>query len=358
MREPVLSIIIPVYQAEDTLRPCLDSALAQEADGLPLEVICVDDGSTDGSLAILEEYAQKEARVTALTQRNQYAGAARNRGMAAARGKYLAFLDADDILLPGGLEALYRQAERHGLDWIKGAFVCQGADTGQRYTTLYSTLSCVNALQRRRVLRFDQLPARLLNVPDVPWNGLYRRTFLEEHRIRFNHLRCVNDHSFYIACLLHARRLMVTRRAVACYRVGRANSLVGGKAAHFEDQLESCRIVRGLCRETSPDLTRQIMRQELNGLLGWYERLLPQAADPEALEAALSGFLRELDEDEVGAAFVRSFSYGASYFRLRYGTEPPQRPPAPLRALRCWQEHGLRYTWEKLHTHGGKTWEE
>ena len=70
MREPVLSIIIPVYQAEDTLRPCLDSALAQEADGLPLEVICVDDGSTDGSLDILKEYATEDSRIQIIEQKN------------------------------------------------------------------------------------------------------------------------------------------------------------------------------------------------------------------------------------------------------------------------------------------------
>ena len=91
-----LSVIIPVYNAERYLRRCLDSVLAQTL--REFEVICVDDGSTDGSAAILAEYAAKDTRVRVRTQENRGQGAARNRGLEVARGEYIYFVDADDEL--------------------------------------------------------------------------------------------------------------------------------------------------------------------------------------------------------------------------------------------------------------------
>lgn len=91
-----LSVIIPVYNAERYLRRCLDSVLAQTL--RDIEIICIDDGSTDGSVAILAEYAAKDVRIRVLRQENRGQGVARNRGLAVAHGEYVYFMDADDEL--------------------------------------------------------------------------------------------------------------------------------------------------------------------------------------------------------------------------------------------------------------------
>ena len=96
---PRLSVIIPVYNAEPYLRRCLDSVLTQSC--RDLEVICVDDGSTDGSAALCDAYAAADPRLRVIRQENLSAGAARNRGLAAATGEFVHFLDADDWLEPG-----------------------------------------------------------------------------------------------------------------------------------------------------------------------------------------------------------------------------------------------------------------
>ncbi len=347
-----VSVIIPVYNAESHLAACLDSLLAQNE--LRLEVICVDDGSTDGSLQILRDYEAGDARVAVLTQKNAFAGTARNRGLEMARGEYVAFLDADDQSLPGALARMYHRAEANRLDVLKAGF-CY-VEGGETYATLYSTLSCINRFQAGRVLRFNGLPRRLLQVPDVPWNGLYRRAFLERHRIRFNGLRCVNDHSFWIDCLIHADRLMIDHTPVAVYRVEQGDSLVGGKAAHFSCQLESYRIVREMVQSLPDALRLPVMRSELNGLLGWYERLRPQSLQPEALDGQVTEFLRQLDENDVGTAFLRSFPYSSIYYGLRYGRLAPKRPSPLARAVECWRDHGWRYTWEKLCSKGERKW--
>ena len=109
MSEIPVSVIVPVYNVEKYLAACLDSALMQTLS--PLEIVCVDDGSTDASPAILAEYARRDARIVALRQPNGGLSAARNAGMAAARGEYLLFLDSDDTLAaPDALDMLFYEA--------------------------------------------------------------------------------------------------------------------------------------------------------------------------------------------------------------------------------------------------------
>lgn len=342
-----ISVVIPVYNAQAHLEQCLDSVLSQGMEAF--EVICVDDGSTDASPELLRGYTRRDGRVRVLCQQNQYAGAARNRGIQAAQGAYIAFLDADDFYLPGALERLYQLAERHQADVVKGSFLILDMSDGRRYTTLFSTNSGIGRRWYRRTCSFRQAPDRLLNAADVPWNGLYRRRFLEERGISFNALRCVNDHSFYIQCLLEAERILFTDARIACYRVEQTGSLVGRKAEHFDDQIRSYGIVRSLCHGVAPDLSRRILRQEFNGVLGWYLYLRPRAVNPEALDGQLVEFLRDFDEADVGEDYLRTFSFRELYYGMRYGTAAPGRRPAPpVRMVRCWREHGWHYTLERM----------
>ena len=212
--QPEVSVIIPVYNRAAHIAQALDSVLSQDISAI--EVICIDDGSTDDSLHILQQYSEKDKRVRVYTQKNQYAGVARNRGLHEASGEYIAFLDADDFFLPDALSALLKQARQYKLDMLKGSFEYLDSNTGQRYQTLESVNCSVSRWDRKRVLSFADRPKRLLNVFDVPWNGIYRRDFLNQNKIRFNSLICVNDHSFFIHCLLKAQRIMICDTVVAC----------------------------------------------------------------------------------------------------------------------------------------------
>ena len=116
MNEIKVSVIIPVYNTENYLRECLDSVLAQTL--REIEVICVDDGSTDNSLNILKEYQNKDTRIVVLTQENRSAGAARNYGLSIAKGKYLSFLDSDDFFDKELLRKAYKNAEKNNADIV------------------------------------------------------------------------------------------------------------------------------------------------------------------------------------------------------------------------------------------------
>ena len=109
-----VSVIIPVYNVEPYLKQCMDSVVGQTLKDI--EIICVDDGSTDNSLDILREYAAEDSRIQIIEQKNAGAGAARNNGMRYATGKYLSFLDSDDFFEPRMLEKAYDLAEKDQAD--------------------------------------------------------------------------------------------------------------------------------------------------------------------------------------------------------------------------------------------------
>lgn len=113
-KAPILSVVVPVFNLEGTVHDALNSVLFEQE--LVLEVICVDDGSTDGSLQQILNFSQLDARVTVLSQRNQGLSGARNAGLNLARGKFVSFLDADDFLALGALAAGVKAMEAQGLD--------------------------------------------------------------------------------------------------------------------------------------------------------------------------------------------------------------------------------------------------
>ena len=99
---PVLSLLVPIYNVERYLRECLDSAVAQTLEDI--EIICINDGSTDNSPAIICEYMQRDARVKMIDKANSGYGDSMNRGLEMARGKYVGILESDDFMVPDALE--------------------------------------------------------------------------------------------------------------------------------------------------------------------------------------------------------------------------------------------------------------
>ncbi len=114
---PKVSVIIPVYNVEKYISKCLDSLLNQTFDDF--EVICVDDGSKDDSASILSYYAQKDSRIKVISQQNQGASVARNRGLDEAIGEWICFVDSDDFVHPQMLSIIVGQAEANGVDFVQ-----------------------------------------------------------------------------------------------------------------------------------------------------------------------------------------------------------------------------------------------
>lgn len=168
MKEPKVSVVIPVYNTERYLGACLDSVLAQTL--TDLEVIAVDDGSTDSSPEMLREYAVRDGRVRIIGLSHSNAGHCRNAGLSVARGEFLAFLDSDDTFGPDFLDTLVKLAEDRGADIAVSGRVDS---------------SCA-------------------------WNKLFRASFVRERRLEFLEQQSTNDFTFVFAALTEAREIVST----------------------------------------------------------------------------------------------------------------------------------------------------
>ena len=107
-----ISVVVPIYNTKPWLSACVDSILDQKVN-VPIEVLLIDDGSTDGSAEVCDKYAARDPRVKVIHQENQGLSAARNAGIDAARGRYYSFIDSDDVVLPRFLQTLYDACEKH-----------------------------------------------------------------------------------------------------------------------------------------------------------------------------------------------------------------------------------------------------
>ena len=236
-----VSVIIPVYNTEKYLRECLDSVLNQSL--RDIEIICVDDGSTDSSPQILEEYAQRDSRVKILRQQNKFAGVARNNGMKIARGKYLCFLDSDDTFAPEMLKKMVARAEtadadivccgfrNHFEDGSRADYVTEigsaaGGDSGVGDATTYC-------------LRDSDLSFGTFNA--VVWNKIFLREFVESTPgLTFLETSSSNDLTFVYVALAAANRIAVVPGALLTHLRFRTGSISETRHVNQGNCLQAC----------------------------------------------------------------------------------------------------------------------
>ena len=211
---PAVSIIIPVYNTEKYLREALDTVLAQTM--TDIEVLCVDDGSTDSSLDILHEYAAKDPRVTVFTQDHQYAGAARNLGIKHAAGKYLLFLDSDDLFDPQMVEKSYARAEETNADICVFSGEMFDDITGERRP---APNYCRPDLCPEAVFSAKDHPKEIFTVSyPGPCNKLFRREFIITEGIEFQAIHSCNDVAFVLTAMACAKRIALLNEPLFSYR--------------------------------------------------------------------------------------------------------------------------------------------
>ena len=227
---PKVSVVLPCYNVEQYVRECLESALAQTLKDI--EIICVNDGSTDNTLAILQEYAQKDVRVKVIDKENSGYGSSMNCGVDAATGEYIAILETDDCVKSHMYETLYKMAHKHNLDVIKSDYEIFLGEGNQRSYTYMRT--CRKYSQYRKVIdpekRIDVFNARMNT-----WTGLYKRSFLLENGIRHNETpgASYQDNGFWFQTFLWAKRLMFLNKAFYQLRRDNPNSSVHSKEKVF-----------------------------------------------------------------------------------------------------------------------------
>lgn len=217
MNSPLVSVVVPVYNACQYLRQTLDCICKQTLKDI--EIILVDDGSTDGSLEVLREYERNDARITVLLQEHEYAGAARNKGMAIAKGKYFSFLDADDIFEPNMLELMVNRAEEEQAEVVicrSEIFYKEGEYKPLSWALKDSYLKGVDL--RRFSFKDKAASVAFQSVLGWPWDKLFLRSYVENNGFKFGLTRHGNDGPFVFPATYAADRVSVVDEVLVKYR--------------------------------------------------------------------------------------------------------------------------------------------
>ena len=204
---PKVSVIIQTYNVEPYLVECMESITRQTLKDI--EIICINDGSTDGSLKILQEYAAKDDRIKIVDKENGGYGIGMNIGLDMATGEYIGILEPDDYVAITMYEDLYKVAKDSDLDFVKADFYrFQRGETGNMYL-VYNHLS-KNLEDYNKLFNPSETPEALLYIMNT-WSGIYKRDFIEKYGIRHNETpgASFQDNGFWFQTFVYGKRAMI-----------------------------------------------------------------------------------------------------------------------------------------------------
>ena len=206
-----VSIIIPTYNVEQYLVECMESVVRQTLKDI--EIICINDGSTDHSLEILKSYAEKDDRIILVDKENGGYGIGMNIGLEKATGEYIGIVEPDDYVPLHMYEDLYQVAKENDLDFVKADFYrFKRNDANGNMELVYFHLSD-DANDYNKVFDPSQTP-RAVNFVMNTWSGIYRREFLEKNHIRHNETpgASFQDNGFFFQTFAFGKRAMIINK--------------------------------------------------------------------------------------------------------------------------------------------------
>lgn len=296
---PEVSVLIPIYNVERYLERCLTSLVGQTYDDF--EAICINDGSTDGSRSIIQRFLDADSRFRVIDKENSGYGASMNRGLDAARGRYVAILESDDFFEPDALAVLHEAAEMNQAEVVKANFYLYWSRPEERR----ELFRVVDEVEAGHVLRpLDDL-AVFFRKPSI-WSALYRRDFLVDDSIRFLETpgASYQDSGFNFKVWASARRVAFLAAPVLNYRQDNEGSSVNnpGKVFCVCDEYASMEeFVRARGSADERRLLAILQRMKLDSYLWNYDRLAPELR-PAFVERAAEEFRAAFKRGEVDLA--------------------------------------------------------
>lgn len=316
---PKVSVLVPICNVEKYLDECLESIRVQTLNDI--EIICINDGSTDKSLSIVNRFAESDRRFKVIDKKNSGYGDSMNKGLDCARGEYIAIVESDDFLDSDALEYMINEAEKQNLDVFKCNFWLYWSNTSidrmNRNNFYYPFASPEMALMGAH--RAVDYPYCFWGKASI-WSAIYRREFLDENGIRFLPTpgASYQDSSFTFKVLACADHIAFSSRAFLHYRQDNENSSVNSKGKVFCTCDEHAEIKRFL-EEDRPDLKDELdpIRARLKFLnYRWnYDRL-----GNELKQSFLNRFSAEMREE------IESGSIPNGYFDGSYRRNPKLSP--------------------------------
>lgn len=218
-----VSIIIPVYNVERYLARCIDSCINQTYNNV--EIICVNDGSTDGSLNILEHYKILDSRIQIINKENGGLSSARNAGVAASVGDYILFVDSDDFISCDSVEHLVRNAERNSSDVVIFDYFYAHVDRSMR--KILTIIEWNDKRYENKSFNLSNVDkSAYLLIPVAAWCKFYRAEFLKENNITFFEGVIFEDVDYNAKVLSKAERITYVNEPLYHYYVGRSDQIM------------------------------------------------------------------------------------------------------------------------------------
>jgi len=361
---PKVSVIIPVYNAGQYLRACLDCVMNQTL--RDIEIICVDDGSEDTSRMILQQYCESDKRIKVLTQENQGAGPARNKAMLCAEGEYVCFLDSDDCYPePDTLEKLYAKAcENHAL--ICGGSFSEVRPSGELITSydqemLWGYTFTEEGWIEYRDYQFDYGYHRFL----------YSREMLIQYNIFFPPLRRFQDPPFFIQAMIQAGRFYAIPDITYRYRSSNRTVAIQSSKEKTRDLLLGLSMNLALAQEndlrklfeltvkrcardyrTVLNTAEEMNDEEINTILSKLNVMASEVLNgkPNAFFQIQAKNERLEKEVNILQSDLDHVHNSASY---RIGRTITWLPRKVRGGVRCFQDHGAGYTARRALYHMG-----
>ena len=263
---PKVSVIVPVYNVEQYLPKCLDSLIKQTLDDI--EILIIDDGSTDSSGVIADQYAESNKNIVVVHKPNEGYGKTMNLGLSLVKGEYVGILESDDWCSPFMLERLYTVAKEKDIQVIKSDYYqWWGIDDHSRYQNVVRSdlYDVITNIKRN---------AEILFLPPTIWSALYKRDFLEENCISFLGTpgASYQDTSFHHKVMCCVKSLLIINEGYIYYRQDNTSSSVNNKGKIFcicDEYNESYNFLKN--RDAT--LIRFLERARVGGYIWNYNRL-------------------------------------------------------------------------------------
>ncbi|MBI6069578.1 glycosyltransferase [Clostridium perfringens] len=213
MNNKKISFIVPVYNVEQYLKQCIESIINQNIE--PKEIILVNDGSTDNSKLICEEYSKKFKNIKVINKKNGGLSSARNEGIKNATGEYLFFVDSDDFLIGDYISSIYNECKKNDLDIIRCIYCRYNNEKGE-----------IIEKNEKRKLYYDKVLSGIEFLKEeiknntyevVAWLGLFKREYLMKNNIKFTENVTHEDHEFFLKCLLSEKNNNIMKKDLIIY---------------------------------------------------------------------------------------------------------------------------------------------
>lgn len=322
-----VTVILPIYNTEDFLDAALRSARAN--DRCALEILCLNDGSTDGSLDIMRAHAAQDGRVRVIDKENQGYGATMNRGIAEARGRYVAILEPDDYVLPHMYDELYAYALRFGLPDIAKSSYWRVVDAGTDHEHRLRCLYYGRVRPPHQPFQIADAPRLVTHHPSI-WSALYRRGFLEDKGIAFKEVPGAGwvDNPFWYETMCQAKSIVYTDEAWYCYREDLASSSSSQRSIEmtFDRWEDMADVVERL------GVTDVGVRRALAGIALRYigEAIAHDGLSNDVLRERMGRMLARIDDETLASVDSFSPEFRALAFELS-GREAPEMSAWPHR---------------------------